>query len=104
MQFLEGAVGTGKTSRAVIRLVEWLEAGINPQHIVVLVPQRALGRPYQLALAQLEVPNAFDVQVVTLNGLAQRALTLYWSLIADTLIPNWDGREPTYLTIESSQY
>jgi hypothetical protein len=104
MRFLEGPAGAGKTTQAVAQMRSWLDDGVNPREILVLVPQRTLGRPYQTALAEMDHPNAFDVQVVTFNGLAQRAVTLYWSLIAERAIPNWDGRDPTYLTIETAQY
>jgi len=105
MLFLEGAAGTGKTRHATAILQKWLvEDQIDPQHILVMVPTRALGRPYQTLLAGLDVPNAFDVQIVTYNGLAQRALSLYWSLVASRVMAAWDGREPLYLTVETAQY
>lgn len=104
LTFLEGAAGTGKTTQAVSRLVEWLGSGVDPQNVLVLVPQRTLGHPYQLALARLDLPNAYDVQVVTFGGLVQRALGVYWSLVASKALPKWDGREPTYLTVETAQY
>jgi hypothetical protein len=104
MHFWEGPAGVGKTSRAIRHLDSWLQNGVPPDQIVVLVPQRALGQPYQQFLSQLNFPNALGVQVVTFNGLAQRALTLFWGEVAPQLMPDWDGRDPTYLTIETAQY
>lgn len=103
-RFIEGPAGTGKTTRAVQQVVQWLQDGVAPHEILVLVPQRTLGKPYQAALAGLEIPNATAVPVVTLTGLAQRAISLYWSLAAPHYIPEWDGRDPIYLNIETAQY
>jgi hypothetical protein len=102
--FVEGAAGSGKTTFGVQKLQEWLNAGVAPESILVLVPQRTLGQPYQQALAESNLPNAFDVSVVTFSGLAQRALNLYWPRVAQRVIPDWQGQEPTYLNIETAQY
>src|SRR5688572_30511185 len=103
-QFLEGPAGTGKTTQAVEQLNQWLRTDVPAQEILVLVPQRTLGRPYQRLLWQSEIPNAASVQIATLAGIAQRALSLYWPIIAPQAIPEWDGREPTFLNVETSQY
>ncbi|MCB9435656.1 MAG: hypothetical protein H6673_01520 [Anaerolineales bacterium] len=100
MRFLEGPAGTGKTTTAITHLSHLLMNGERPQSILVLVPQRTLGRPYQLALNQQ--PNAAGVDVVTIGGLARRSLERFWPLIAEQA--GYPRSEPTFLTIETAQY
>lgn len=101
MRFLEGPAGTGKTTTAIEHLLALLRNGVNPQHVLVLVPQRNLGRPYQLALANYGT----TVDIVTIGGLAVRAVDIFWPLIAaDAGFINAGGHEPTFLTIETAQY
>ncbi len=101
MRFVEGPAGTGKTIAAIHHLMSWLKNGINPQNILILVPQRTLGRPYQLALAD----NAVTVDIVTVGGLALRTIDIFWPLIAEAAgFVDIDGHEPTFLTIETAQY
>lgn len=104
MEFLEGIVGTGKTTYATQKLATWLSKGVPPQEILILVPDRSIGRSYQKILSSIDVPNSIDTQVVTFGGLAQRSITLFWSELAPLVIQDWDGRQPTYLTVETAQY
>lgn len=100
--FLEGAAGTGKTTYAVNHLRAWLESGISPDQILILVPQITLARPYQLALHQWEF-NGGAPHILTLAGFARQAVSAYWSAIADQYGFDPD-REPTFLNIETAQY
>lgn len=103
--FLEGQAGSGKTTAAISHLRYLLDEGIRPQSILVLVPQRTLGRPYQLAMTQPGWSNAADVDVVTIGGLARRSVDLFWPIIAEEAgFTNIEGQEPTFLTIETAQY
>jgi hypothetical protein len=103
--FLEGPAGTGKTTEAIKHLREMLEIGIRPEKILVLVPQRTLSRPYQLALAQPDSPDAAGVDMVTIGGLARRGIDLYWNLIArDAGFTNPLQSEPIFLNVETAQY
>lgn len=102
--FWYGPAGTGKTTAALSQLSDWLDAGVDPAQILVLVPQRALGLPYQTLLSDSGHENTQAVQVVTYGGLAQRQITLYWPYVAQQTLEAWDGRDPTYLTIEATQY
>jgi hypothetical protein len=104
VEFLSGPAGVGKSTYAVQRLERWLADGVPPHQILVLIPQRALGRPYHQFLRQSAHPNALNVALATFTGLAQRGLNLYWNGVAPQLIPNWDGHPPTYLNIETAQY
>ncbi len=101
--FLEGPAGCGKTTAAVHRLLYLLEVGVRADTILVWVPQRSLGRPYVQALRQPDVPAGARVDVLSLDGLARRALDLFWPVVAgragfDPLV------EPRFLTLETAQY
>lgn len=103
-RFIEGPAGAGKTSLAITQVMDWLRAGVPANQILILVPQRTLGIPYFKALNDSEVSNAASVQIATLGGLARQALSQYWGRVASHIVPNWDGREPVFLTIETAQY
>lgn len=100
--FLEGPAGTGKTTLAIQHLQSLLQSGVSPDSVLILVPQRLLGRPYQLAAYRhARVPG--DVTVVTLSGIARRNLERFWPLVAESA--GFDPtREPVFLTLETAQY
>ena len=101
--FLEGPASTGKTTYAVEHLKALLAQGVSAESILVLVPQRTLGRPYQLALHEATPPFPGDITLATLAGLARRSLERFWPLVADAA--GFDPtREPVFLTIETAQY
>ncbi|MBN1963909.1 MAG: hypothetical protein JW910_04650 [Anaerolineae bacterium] len=99
--YLEGPAGTGKTTAAISYLLDLLKDGVPAERVVVLVPQRTLGRPYQLALH--EAGSVGDATIVTLAGIARRSLERFWPLVAGPA--GFDvTREPVFLTIETAQY
>jgi hypothetical protein len=101
--FLEGPAGCGKTTAAAQRLLYLLEVGVRADTILVWVPQRSLGRPYVEALRQPDVPAGARVDVLSLDGMARRALDLFWPVVADRA--GFDPlREPRFLTLETAQY
>jgi hypothetical protein len=101
--FLEGPAGCGKTTAAVHRLLYLLEVGVRADAILVWVPQRSLGRPYVEALRQPDVPAGARVDVLSLDGMARRALDLFWPVVAERA--GFDPlREPRFLTLETAQY
>ena len=82
--FLYGPAGTGKTTAAVARLLHLLDAENVPgSEILVLVPQRTLALPFYDALNAPDRPPGAPVMVSTLGGLAQRAVELFWPLVAE---------------------
>ena len=103
--YLSGAFGTGKTSAALAR-IRWLlgQERIRGDDILVLVPQRSLGRPYTEALRGPEIPPGPPVRVITYAGLARAAAELYWPLVAPQAGFSNARREPTFLNLETSQY
>jgi len=102
--FLEGIAGTGKTTASVARLLKLLVEGVPAHAILVLAPQRTLATPYTDALRGPTVPAGGEVTVLTLGGLAQRMVELFWPvLVAEAGFARPD-RPPTFLTLETAQY
>jgi hypothetical protein len=103
--YLSGAFGTGKTSAALAR-IRWLlgQERIRGDDILVLVPQRSLGRPYTEQLRGPEIPPGPPVRVTTYAGLARAAAELYWPLVAPQAGFRDARKEPTFLNLETSQY
>ncbi len=102
--FLEGIAGTGKTTAGVARLLKLLVEGVPAQAILVLTPQRTLATPYTDALRGPTVPAGGEVTVLTLGGLAQRMVELFWPVIAAEAGFARPDRPPTFLTLETAQY
>jgi hypothetical protein len=102
--FLEGPAGTGKTTAAVARLLHLLEMGIPAGSILVLVPQRTLASPYREALRGADVPAGGEVTMLTMGGVAQRMVELFWPMVAGTAGFAFPDRPPTFLTLETAQY
>src|SRR5947207_7193822 len=71
--FLEGPAGSGKTTHATRYLLSLLENGVDPDRIMVLVPQATYGRPYQLTVYESQAAGGI-VQITTLAGIARRAI------------------------------
>ena len=103
--FLSSPFGTGKTTAAIERVL-WLlrQEWVRGDQILVLVPQRSLGQPYQEALRGSDVPAGTLVQVTTAASLARSSVALYWPLAARAAGFKEPSREPTFLNLESTQY
>ncbi len=103
--FLSGPYGSGKTELAVQRL-QWLllQERVRGNDILVLVPQRITGQPYQQALRGGAMPNGSPARITTVAGLAREAVGLYWPLLSTTAGFHDPRKEPTFLNLETSQY
>lgn len=101
--WLSGPAGSGKTSAAVDCLIGLLRSGTPAESILVLVPQRSLAEPYRRALLFPDLPGGSEVDVLTLNSLAQRCIQLFWPLIALPAGFASADVQPTFLTIETAQ-
>lgn len=103
--FLSGPFGAGKTTAAIERVL-WLlrQERVRGDQILVLVPQRTLGQPYQEALLSSELPAGALVQVTTTASLARSSVALYWPLAAPAAGFAAPHREPTFLNLETTQY
>src|SRR6266851_1899852 len=101
--FLEGPAGSGKTTRGTRYLLSLLENGVDPDRILVLVPQATYGRPYQLAVYDSQAAGGI-VQITTLAGIARRAIETYWPIVAGPMGFAAPDSEPIFLNIETAQY
>ncbi len=102
-RFIEGDYGTGKTTRALQHLTEYLAANLPAHQLLILVPQRTLGRVYQQALAGLPYANTASIEIVTIGGLAKRTIERFWPLLYDKA-GFAASTPPHFLTIETAQY
>lgn len=102
--FLEGPAGAGKTTAAVERLLRLMAEGIPGSAILLLVPQRTLAEPYLQALNHPGVLAGGQVTVLTLGGLAQRMVDLFWPVISAAAGFASPDAQPVFLTLETAQY
>jgi hypothetical protein len=102
--FLEGPAGTGKTTVGIERMLQLMNTGVPGNTILVFVPQRTLGTPYLDALNTPGVVAGGMVTVITISGLAQRMVDLYWPSIAEKAGFYKPDAPPTFLTLETAQY
>ena len=108
--FLEGPAGCGKTTVAVERLLRLMASGVPGGQILLLLPQRTLGGPFEAALQAPGVIAGSSPSLLTAGGLAQRMVELFWPLVADEgAAASGAGfahpdRPPVFLTLETAQY
>lgn len=102
--FLSGPAGSGKTTAGVVHTLRLLAEGVPADSILVLAPQRTLARPYLDVLRSPLAPAGAQVDVLTIGGLAQRAVELYWPLIAGPAGFAHPEEPPLFLTLETAQY
>ncbi len=102
--FLEGPAGTGKTTTGVARLRYYLDGGVPGHSILVLTPQRTLSTPYYEAVHNPGIAAGGEITLVTIGGLAQRMVDLFWPLVADDAGFEHPEQPPTFLTLETAQY
>ncbi len=103
--YLSGPFGAGKTTAAIER-VKWLlgQERVRGDQILVLVPQRTLGKPYEEALRSSGVPAGGLPRVTTAASLARASVALYWPLAAREGGFDEPKKEPTFLNLETTQY
>ena len=102
--FLEGPAGCGKTTVGVERMLYLMQQGVRGDAILLIVPQRTLAKPYYDALSVPGVTAGGLVNVVTVGGLAQRMVELFWPLAAEPAGFARPDDPPTFLTLETAQY
>lgn len=102
--FLSGPAGSGKTTCAIHRALALLDRGVRADSLLILVPQRGLGIPYQRQLARAHRRPGGQVSVVTFGGLARRMVDLFWPLAAEKAGFAHPDRPPVFLTLETAQY
>ncbi len=102
--FLEGIAGAGKTTAAVARLEHLLLSGVPGSDILIVLPQRTLAAPYNALLRRPSTPASGEVATVTIGGLGQRMIELYWPLVARQAGFAHPDHPPVFLTLETAQY
>jgi hypothetical protein len=102
--FLEGLAGTGKTTVGIERMLHLMSSGIPGNSILVFVPQRTLGTPYLAALNSPGVVAGGIPSIVTISGLAQHMIDLFWPSVAKDAGFSFPEAPPSFLTLETAQY
>ncbi len=101
---LRGEAGTGKTTAAVARLEKMILSGVPAESILVLIPQRPLGKPYSVVASAPSLPHGGRLPVLTIGGIARRLDELFWPLIQEAAGFTQAELEPKFLTVETTQY
>ncbi|MBN1302898.1 MAG: ATP-dependent helicase [Anaerolineales bacterium] len=102
--FLSGQAGCGKTTVGLERMLYLLEQGIPANSLLVLSPQRTLAAPYFDASTSPRAGPGGQVSILTVGGLAQRTVDLFWPLAAETAGFTHPDQPPVFLTLETAQY
>ena len=102
--FLDGPAGAGKTTAGTERMLYLSENGERADSILVITPQRTLASPYVDDVNSLRSPSGGLVTCLTLGGLAQRMVNLFWPLVAHQAGFAQPDAPPTFLTLETAQY
>src|SRR3989337_827616 len=102
--FLAGPAGCGKTTVGVERLLYLMAQGVRGDSILLLLPQRTLGRPYYAALRHPGVVAGGQGRLLTIGGPAQRTADLFGPLVAAPAGFAHPDAPPVFLTLETAQY
>jgi hypothetical protein len=102
--FLEGPAGAGKTTAGVERMLYLMAQGARADTILVFLPQRNLAQPYYQALRNPGLVAGGTVDVLTLGGLAQKMVQLFWPLVSEQAGFAHPDQAPTFLNLETAQY
>jgi superfamily I DNA/RNA helicase len=102
--FVSGFAGTGKTTASVERLVRLSSQIQDPDSILILVAQRSLASPYLRAIRSQTFKVPSPHAILTLGGLAQRGISLFWPIIAQEAGFKYYKKPPVFLTLETAQY
>ncbi len=89
---------------AIHRLRALVDQGIPGESILVLLPQRSLARNYQDLIKTPSFPSSGEPALMTIGGLAQRMVTLFWPIIAKEVGFQIPTQPPQFLTLETAQY
>lgn len=104
LAWVSSPAGCGKTTAASARLLAMAEQGIPAGQILVLLPQRTLAEPYRKVVSSSSFPPGSQPDILTLNGLAQRTISLFWPLISTSAGFKNPDHPPVFLTLETAQY
>ncbi len=102
--WLSGLAGSGKTTAAALHLLNLVNKGVPAEQILILAPQRTLAKTYIDIIASTDFPAGGRPDILTLNGLAQRCISLFWPLVSLSAGFKQPQMAPIFLTIETAQY
>ena len=102
--FLHGQAGSGKTTAAVQRMLTLIDAGVPAESILILVPQRSLAEPFTRVIRTPGFVAGGEPAILTIGGLAQRMISLFWPLFAKDAGFSAPEKPPRFLTLETAQY
>lgn len=102
--FLHGPAGSGKTTAAVCRMQRLIQTGVPSESILILVPQRSLAEPFKDVIRNPQFSAGGEPAILTIGGLAQRMLSLFWPLVAREAGFASPEKPPRFLTLETAQY
>lgn len=102
--FVSGPAGSGKTTAAVERLCRLSSQIDDPDSILILTPQRSLAAPYLRAIRSPDFLAPSPHSILTIGGLAQRSIMLFWPIIAREAGFKQYKKPPVFLTLETAQF
>jgi hypothetical protein len=102
--FVTGKAGTGKTTAVVEHLGRLISHIDNPDSILILAPQRSLLKPYADAIASVDFRYPAPHSLLTIGGLAQHSISLFWPLIAKEVGFKQYKKSPVFLSLELTQF
>jgi hypothetical protein len=102
--FLSGPAGCGKTTLGVEWMLNTINSGFQADQFLILVPQRSLAEPYFESIHRPDFPSATLPTILTIGGLAQRMISLFWPLIAKSAGFGNPNHPPLFLSLETAQY
>ena len=101
---MEGPAGSGKTTVGIGRMLALIDSGVPAGEMLLLVPQRTLGAPYQEALRSADLRGGGKAALLTVGGLARRMVDLFWPLVAQEAGFARPDQPPSFLTLETALY
>jgi hypothetical protein len=102
--FLSGPAGNGKTTLGVEWMLNAINSGFQADQLLILVPQRSLAEPYFESIHRADFPSVTLPTILTMGGLAQRTISLFWPLIAKSAGFGNPNHPPLFLSLETAQY
>lgn len=102
--FVSGPAGSGKTKAGLEYFHRAVSSGIPGGNFVILTPQRSLAKPYRDLSVSSDFPSSSLPSILTMGGLAQRMVTLFWPMVAKNAGFASPGKAPQFLTLETAQY
>ena len=103
--YLHGPPRSGKTARLAAQLVDWLDRGVRPDHILALSASRPQAGRFREALGLAAATGTFgQPRIGTFYGLAQQHVGLFFPLVAQAAGFADPRREPAFIDVEAAQY